>query len=628
MTVSSLRTRIILIACATVIGALILSGITTYVIVRSSMMSTIANTLDAVARGNTLAVERWAAAKGQSVVGTAAAVEKGEQGVALTKLLGATNGFPISSIGWSDKSYFSSGPTPPDYDPTVRPWYKGATSAGKLTVVKPYADIASGKLYVSFAAPILRDGQTLGAVSGAVPLDAVQEVVKAVHPTPSSLAFVVSRDGLVIAHPDEKLMLKQSSDLARSLTPEVLANLERATEPMEVVLSGAAKLLKVQPVPGTDWFFVVALDKAEATAGLSRVLSATIVALIVLTLCAIGIASFFTSQAFRRLSQVRDAMDTIGSGGGDLTHRLDVVGHDEVAQISRSFNAFVDKISTVMIDVRAGVHGMTSATSEIEMGNRDLSQRTEASAGTLQETSAALTELTASVRQTAEAAEHATRLANDASEAAARGGDVVTGAVTTMSEIAQSSERITEIISVIDGIAFQTNILALNAAVEAARAGEQGRGFAVVAGEVRTLAQRSAAAAHEIKTLIEASVQNVKSGTQRVQAAGDTMGEIVDGISRVRRLIGEIHSAVTEQSTGISQIDRSVAEMDQSTQQNAALVEESAAASAMLSEQARNLADTVALFQLREHSRYGTTVVRNHANGSRAPHRDEPALAA
>lgn len=201
MTVSSLRTRIILIACATVVGALILSGITTYLIVRTSMMSTISNTLDAVARGNTLAVERWAAAKGQSVVGTAAAVEKGEQGVALTKLLGATNGFPISSIGWSDKSYFSSGPTPPDYDPTARPWYKGATAAGKLTVVKPYADIASGKLYVSFAAPILRDGQTLGAVSGAVPLDAVQEVVKAVHPTPSSLAFVVSRDGLVIAHP-------------------------------------------------------------------------------------------------------------------------------------------------------------------------------------------------------------------------------------------------------------------------------------------------------------------------------------------------------------------------------------------------------------------------------------------
>ena len=175
---------------------------------------------------------------------------------------------------------------------------------------------------------------------------------------------------------------------------------------------------------------------------------------------------------------------------------------------------------------------MSTATSEIDMGNRDLSQRTETSAGSLEETSAALTQLTSSVKQTAETAEQATRLATEASTAAERGGQVVSDAVHTMGAISQSSERITEIISVIDGIAFQTNILALNAAVEAARAGEQGRGFAVVAGEVRTLAQRSAASAQEIKALIEASVQNVKSGTERVQAAGVTMTEIVQGIDR------------------------------------------------------------------------------------------------
>ena len=206
------------------------------------------------------------------------------------------------------------------------------------------------------------------------------------------------------------------------------------------------------------------------------------------------------------------------------------------------------------------------------------------------------------MRQTEETAEQATRLATEASSAAERGGQVVTDAVTTMSAISQSSERITEIISVIDGIAFQTNILALNAAVEAARAGEQGRGFAVVAGEVRTLAQRSAASAQEIRGLIQTSVQNVKSGTERVQAAGVTMGEIVDGISRVQRLVSEIHGAMAEQSVGISQIDRAVSDMDQATQQNAALVEESAAASAMLSDQARALAGTVALFKLRENT--------------------------
>ncbi|MGC7405354.1 methyl-accepting chemotaxis protein [Pandoraea pneumonica] len=603
MKVTSLRTRILLITCLTVVGALILSGITTYVIVRDSMMSSIAHTLSAVANGNASAIERWSADKATAVNATAQVVEKGDPG-GLVKLMGKTNDFPITSVGWSDKTFFSTAPTPPDYDPTARPWYKSAVAAGKLTVTKPYGDSSTGIPYVAFTTPLVRDGQTIGALSGAVALTGVQDIIKAVHPTPASLALVVASDGQVIAHPDNKFSLKPSTEVAATLTADSLAGMTGDdAKPVEMTLSGAPKLLKAKRIPGTDWYLVVALDRAEATAGLTHVLTATIVTLVVLTLIALAIASLFTSRAFKRLSVVRDAMDTIGSGDGDMTQRLDVEGHDEVAQISKSFNAFVDKISSVMLDVRSGVASMTSATSEIEMGNRDLSQRTEQSAGSLQETSSALTELTSSVKQTADTAEHATRLANDASAAAVRGGQVVTDAVTTMGAITQSSERITEIIGVIDGIAFQTNILALNAAVEAARAGEQGRGFAVVAGEVRTLAQRSAAAAQEIKALIETSVQNVKSGTERVQAAGTTMNEIVNGITRVQRLVSEIHGAMTEQSTGISQIDRSVSEMDQATQQNAALVEESAAASAMLSEQARMLAETVARFRLREEPR-------------------------
>jgi len=619
MKVTSLRTRILLITCLTVVGALILSGITTYVIVRDSMMSSIAHTLSAVANGNASAIERWSADKATAVNATAQVVEKGDPG-GLVKLMGKTNDFPITSVGWSDKTFFSTAPTPPDYDPTARPWYKSAVAAGKLTVTKPYGDSSTGIPYVAFTTPLVRDGQTIGALSGAVALTGVQDIIKAVHPTPASLALVVASDGQVIAHPDNKFSLKPSTDVAATLTADSLAGMTGDdAKPVEMTLSGAPKLLKAKRIPGTDWYLVVALDRAEATAGLTHVLTATIITLVVLTLIALAIASLFTSRAFKRLSVVRDAMDTIGSGDGDMTQRLNVEGHDEVAQISKSFNAFVDKISSVMLDVRSGVASMTSATSEIEMGNRDLSQRTEQSAGSLQETSSALTELTSSVKQTADTAEHATRLANDASAAAVRGGQVVTDAVTTMGAITQSSERITEIISVIDGIAFQTNILALNAAVEAARAGEQGRGFAVVAGEVRTLAQRSAAAAQEIKALIETSVQNVKSGTERVQAAGTTMNEIVNGITRVQRLVSEIHGAMTEQSTGISQIDRSVSEMDQATQQNAALVEESAAASAMLSEQARMLAETVARFRLREEPRVAH--VSTFAPVAAAPHR-------
>ena len=596
--ISSLRTRILLISSATVVGALALSGAATYSIVRSNTMESIDQNLAAIASGNTLAIDKWVAAKAQAVKATAGVIEHGDpQGFG--KHMGDANGFPIITIGWTDKSFIStSATTPKDYDPTARPWYKQALAAGQLLVTKPYGDVSTGVPYVSFAAPLVKNGETTGALSGAVPLDGVREVVAAVHPTPSSLAFVVAKDGQVIAHPDAKLMLKPATDVAASLTAETLANLVKATSPLEVELAGAPKLLKAQAVQGTDWYLVIALDKAEATAGLRNVVKALAVAMVLLTLAAVGIAAYFTSQSFRRLSQVRDAMDTIGSGGGDLTHRLPVVGNDEVAQISASFNTFIDKIGEVLLEVRASVDSMKSATGEIEAGNRDLSNRTEVSASNLQETSAALTELTTSVKNSADAAVQATRLASDASEAAMRGGEVVSSAVNTMDEIAKSSARITEIIGVIDSIAFQTNILALNAAVEAARAGEQGRGFAVVAGEVRSLAQRSADAAREIKSLISASVERVELGSTLVEQAGRTMNDIVSAIARVNEIVGEISSASQEQSSGVSQVGQAIDQMDKTTQQNAALVEESAAAAETLRQQATQMVETVSVFRL------------------------------
>jgi len=415
MKITSLRNRILLISCFTVVGALVLSGITTYQIVRSNMMATISGNLDAIAAGNASAIERWSADKAQAVSATAAVIEKGDPR-GFTKLMGETNGFPISTVGWSDKTFFSTTQVAADYDPTARPWYKSAVAAGKLTVTKPYGDSASGKLYVAFTAPMIRGGQTTGVLSGAVPLDGIQSIIRAIRPTPSSQAFVVATDGQVISHVNDKLALKPSTDVAPELTPAALAAMARdGAEPITVALDGVPKLIKARQVPGTDWSLVIALDRAEATAGLTQVLNATLISLVVLTLAAVAIASVATSRAFKRLSAVRDAMDTIGSGDGDMTHRLDVVGHDEVAQISASFNAFVDKISHVMLEVRSGVHSMSAATSEIDMGNRDLSQRTETSAGSLQETSSALTQLTSSVRQTEEAAEHATRLATEAS---------------------------------------------------------------------------------------------------------------------------------------------------------------------------------------------------------------------
>jgi methyl-accepting chemotaxis protein len=283
---------------------------------------------------------------------------------------------------------------------------------------------------------------------------------------------------------------------------------------------------------------------------------------------------------------------------GDLTKNPHADGKDEVAELTRSLGAMVAKLRDIVTQVRQGVESVGTASTQIATGNLDLSQRTEEQASNLQQTAASMEELTGTVRQNAENARAASRLAAGASQVASRGGEVVGKVVTTMGEITSSSRRIADIIGVIDGIAFQTNILALNAAVEAARAGEQGRGFAVVAAEVRSLAQRSSAAAKEIKTLIEQSVEQVEGGSKLVTEAGTTMDDIVAQVRKVTDLVGEITAASAEQSKGIDQVGDAVAQLDQVTQRNAALVEESAAAADSMKHQAAKLSQTVAVFNV------------------------------
>lgn len=593
----SLRTKILLISTITVICALWLTGAATYAITRASTFQTIEQDLDAIAAGNAMAIDQWVASKAMAVNAAAAVIEHGDpQGFAAH--MGVASGFPVTTVGWEDKSFKTTTQAAAGYDPTARPWYKTAVQAGKLAVTKPYGDSTTGQLFVAFVAPMLRNGTLQGVLNGAVPLEGVRDVVAAIHPTPSSLGFVVSVDGQVLAHADRELILKPVSEISPLLTPALLSSLAGSTQPMEVDLAGAAKLLKARPIQGSDWLLVVALDKAEATAGLRSVLTALAVAIVLLALIAAAVVAMLTAKSFRSLSQVRDAMDKIGSGGGDLTWRLPVSGKDEVAQIASSFNAFVEQIGNVLQDVRGGVESMRTATDEIKVGSQDLSNRTENSASQLQETAASLSQLTANVKQSTQAAGEAARLAHSARELAARGGSVVTEAVITMDDISEASTKIGEIIGVIDAIAFQTNILALNAAIEAARAGEQGRGFAVVAAEVRSLAHRCATAAKEVKELIESSGCSVAAGTERVHAAGSTMEEIVTSIQRVAQIIGKISGTLTEQSIGIGQINQVVAEMDSATQQNAALVEESTAATSVLNDQAHHLSYTVGRFKL------------------------------
>src|SRR5450830_1577067 len=287
-----------------------------------------------------------------------------------------------------------------------------------------------------------------------------------------------------------------------------------------------------------------------------------------------------------------------GVAEGDLTQTIKVHSRDEAGQLMEALHTMNGRLQQIVGEVRVSTDTITTASSEIATGNLDLSARTESQAGSLEETASAMEELTATVKQNADNARQANQLAASASQIAQEGGNVVSQVVVTMNNINDSSRKIVDIISVIDGIAFQTNILALNAAVEAARAGEQGRGFAVVASEVRSLAQRSAAAAKEIKTLIDDSVDKVGSGSKLVQQAGTTMSDIVNSVQKVTDIVGEIASASEEQSSGISQVNQAVSQMDDVTQQNAALVEEAAAAAQALQDQAETLEQVVSVFKL------------------------------
>jgi methyl-accepting chemotaxis protein len=287
-----------------------------------------------------------------------------------------------------------------------------------------------------------------------------------------------------------------------------------------------------------------------------------------------------------------------GIASGDLMQRIAVVSGDETGRLMQSLKDMNESLAGIVGQVRKGTDTIASASSQIASGNMDLSSRTEEQASSLEQTAASMEQLTATVKQNADHARQANELAQSAADVAGKGGAVVAKVVDTMGSINASSQKISDIIGVIDGIAFQTNILALNAAVEAARAGEQGRGFAVVASEVRSLAQRSAAAAREIKVLIGNSVEQVEVGARLVDQAGATMGEIVDSVQRVTTIMREITLASNEQTTGIEQINQAVTQMDQVTQQNAALVEQAAAAAEALQDQAAHLAQVVSIFKL------------------------------
>ncbi|XLZ71919.1 methyl-accepting chemotaxis protein [Massilia sp. SR12] len=485
-----------------------------------------------------------------------------------------------------------------DPKPGANDWYDIPKKTGKVFFTEPYAYPVNGKdvLMASLVAPIIIEGKFQGTASADFMLTKLGEILKEMKSIEGGRLSLVSNGGLYASNPTEAVVGKAAEDIPK----EGLDSIRNGKAYEYEDKQGMAHL--IQPLvlhPDiAPWAVKMSFPRAVATASARELLTYT---LLVSLLCAVATGFILVVVVFRLTQPLRElgaAMSGLASGNADLSARLEVRGNDELAVIGTGFNAFIGKIHSVLARVRESSDSVAVASREIREGNSDLSARTEQQASALEETAATMEELTSTVKQNADNARQANQMAARASEVASRGGEVVAQVVDTMASINESSRKVVDIISVIDGIAFQTNILALNAAVEAARAGEQGRGFAVVASEVRNLAQRSAAAAKEIKELIGNSVNQVEAGSALVAQAGNTMQEVVSSVRRVTDIVSEISAASGEQSHGIGQVNQAIGQMDGVTQQNAALVEQAAAAAESLQDQAATLVALVGEFRL------------------------------
>ncbi|WP_447927336.1 methyl-accepting chemotaxis protein [Vreelandella sp. EE27] len=598
---SSLRMRILVITLVVITLALTINAAVSYLTLKSHNDEQVTQQLASISQGNALAIEEWVAARTQ-MMEAAREPMKGGDPMAPLMQLDASGDFMAAFFSQPDGSHLATANAPgPDYDPRTRGWYQAAVAQDRTIITPPYADTESGRLVVTFATPVKRSGQLYGVIGGDVEITTLIDQVNAIQPTPSSFAFLSDSGETLIAHPDAALTLQPLTRLSQTLSPATIDRLNATRNAWEdIEVNGRHKRIASTPIAGTEWELGVALDEREATAGLRAMIKSALVVLLIILVVTALLLSVWLKQMFKGLERARDALDDIASGEGDLTRRLPEQGRDEVAQISGAFNRFVDKMESVLIDVRTSSQSVHHAASEIATGGQDLSRRTDNTAASLQQTSASIEEITSTVQQTAASSKEANKLSQTASVVANEGGQVVAGVVTTMEEITTASDKIGEIVTLMNSISFQTNLLALNASVEAARAGEHGRGFAVVAEEVRMLARRSSDAANDIQKLIEDSQSKVNNGTTLVRNAGATMKSIVEHITRVSDVLEEITAATGEQSDGINQVNIAVADLDRMTQENAAMVEESTTAAEQLKEQANHLAETIGSFKLSE----------------------------
>ncbi|QBX79761.1 methyl-accepting chemotaxis protein [Citrobacter tructae] len=492
-------------------------------------------------------------------------------------------------------------------------WYQHAKGQSQNSCLwsDVYQDASSGVNMVTCSIPYQLSGKFAGVATTDIRLDNVATFMQQQGNSTGGYAFVVDKQGQILYFPQaDNDNHKTFSDLSRSA--QWLAPVENGLKSLRVadgvksitlendnVLNAPSRVM-LFPMADTGW--VVGLVTPESRiVGLAKVMMQDVLEVLIPIMTVLLVGSWLVvRRLISRLDDTRRALDDIAQGEGDLTRRLDVRGKDEISAIAEAFNLFVDKIAAILITVRSSSVVVANNAVSLADSNMELSSRVTQQAAALEESSAAMEQLNATVHQNASNTQLADELSDNTAKTANRCGDVMQGVISTMDNVSGSSGRMVEIVAVIDSIAFQTNILALNAAVEAARAGDAGRGFAVVASEVRTLAQRSATAAQEIKALIDESVSHVGSSSQQIHNAGERLEELVNNVRQVRQLMGEIRVAGEEQRKGVSEVTLAVTEMDSTVQQNASLIDDAAARTQVLKEEAEQLALLVSTFRLPE----------------------------
>ncbi|MGK9174906.1 methyl-accepting chemotaxis protein [Yokenella regensburgei] len=487
-----------------------------------------------------------------------------------------------------------------------QPWYKDGMNApkGECAWAKAYQDAASPQPRTNCAMAITKDGKAWGVATIDVTLGFFNQLAVDMGKAVGGSVLIVEADGKIVGNGSavqDKPALSNVRDLNLPSSSALSALLAKSsTTEATGTYEGeeGEHTLLVLPISGSPWYMAVDIPSSHLVSLSDAIMTKLTIVQAVIGLLIVFIMMIIVRNIFRNVTLLNQNIEALSSGGADLTQRLTQSKSPEFNAVVNNFNTFISFLNELMQKVGSSSMAISSASRQIASGNLNLSSRTEEQSSSIVETAASMEELTSTVRQNAENALQANKLAVEATQAARKGASVVNQVVSTMNHINDSSSKVVEIISVIDGIAFQTNILALNAAVEAARAGEHGRGFAVVAGEVRSLAQRSARSAQEIKKLIEESVSSIEQGSGLVRQAGANMDGLMEKVESVNVLISEISSSSDEQSRGIAQINIAINQLDSATQQNAALVEQVAAAAQSMEEQTVQLENVVGSFKL------------------------------